>query len=134
MAMGWMASFKNIRWKVVLSVAPSIVDGARQLWNRVASKESPALKPAIPLDEKVYSRDPAISSIETQIQALELRAGKLGEDIVLSSELIDKLAEQQSQLVQAVEILRARTRALLWVCGLLCLTTVALIYLAVGPQ
>ena len=134
MAMSWMASFKNIRWKGVLSVAPSIVEGARQLWSRVASKESADPKPAIPLDEKVYSPDPAISSIETQMQALELRADKLGEDIVLSSELIDKLAEQQSQLVQAVEILRVRTRALLWVCGFLCLTTIALIYLAVGQH
>ena len=132
MAAGWIASFKTIPWTTVLSVAPSIVDGARKLWSSVARKDARIRKPSIPTDEKVYSRDPGIAAIETQLQALELRADTLGEEIVLSSEIIDKLAEQQSQLVRAVDILRVRTRALLWACVVLALAVIVLIYLVAG--
>ncbi len=127
-----MGSFKTIRWTKVLSVAPSIVDGAKKLWSSVTRKDALVQKPLIPLDEKAYSPDPAISPIEAQVHALELRAAQLGEEMVLSSGIIDKLAEQQSQLVQAVEVLRVRTRALLWLCGVLGLAVIVLIYLALS--
>lgn len=84
----------------------------------------------MPAQEKIYSPDPAISAVEKQMQALELRTAQIREEMALSSEILDKLAEQQSQLVLAVDILRMRTRALIWVCSLLGLAIVALIYLA----
>lgn len=126
MAVRWIASFKSIPWTKVLSVAPTIVDGARKLWSNVTRKDARIQKPPILLEEKVYSPDPFISVIEKQMQALELRTAQLGEEMASSSEIIDKLAEQQSQLVQAVDILRVRTRALLWVCGLLGLAIILL--------
>ena len=132
MAAGWIASFKTIPWTTVISVAPAIVDGARKLWSRVRKQDPQNRKPSEPTKDKVYSPDPAISAIEAQVQALELRAAELGEEIALTSEIIDKLAEQQSQLVQAVDILRVRTRALLWACAVLALAVVVLIALAVG--
>ncbi|MFH1602609.1 MAG: hypothetical protein ABIH03_01735 [Pseudomonadota bacterium] len=130
MAVNWIASFKHIPWTKVLTVAPSIADGARKLWSGITKKD--ALIPKPPAQEKAYSPDPVISAIEKQMQALELRAAELGKELVLSSEIIDKLAEQQSQLVQAVDVLRVRTRALIWVCGFLALDVILLIYLVVG--
>lgn len=128
MAVNWIASFKTIPWNKVLSVAPSIADGARKLWNGVAKNN--ALPERLPAPEKAYSPDPAISAIEKQMQALELRSAQIREEIALSSEILDKLAEQQSQLVQAVDILRVRTRTLLWVCSLFGLAIIVLGYLA----
>lgn len=124
MAAGWLASFKAARWTKVLGMAPSIAEGAKTLWRKVADKE----KPPLPREDKAYSSDPAISAVEKKIHALELRAEKLGEEIVLTSEIIDKLAEQHSELVRAVEILRARTRALVWACALLGLSGIALVF------
>ena len=129
MAMGWIGSFKNIPWTKVLSVAPSVVDGAKKLWGSVTTKNALIQKPLIPPEVKAYSPDPAISAIEAQMHALELRNAQIGEEIVLSSEVIDKLAEQQSQLVQAVDILRVRTRGLLWICGVLVAAIMLLLYL-----
>ena len=131
MAMRWLVSFKSISWRKVLSAAPSIADGARRYWSSVTEKGSLFPKRPVPAEEQVYSPDPSISAIEKQMQALELRTAQLGEEIILSSGLIDKLAEQQSQLVQAVDILRVRTRALLWVCGLLAIAVIVMIYLVV---
>lgn len=128
----WKTSFKAAPWAKVLSLAPSIVDGAKNLWRKVASKDAPLLEPSVPLQEKVYSADTAVAAVEKQVQALELRTAKLRDEIGLSSEIIDKLAEQQAQLVHAVDVLRARTRTLQWVSGLLAVGILVLIYLAVG--
>jgi len=132
MALGWIASFKNIPWTTVISVAPSIVDGARMLWSSVAKKDALDAKTPGAAEERTYSPDSAVSAVEKQVHLLELRVAQLREEIVLSSEIIDKLAEQQSQLVHAVDILRVRTRALLWLCVLLGLAVMVLFYLGMG--
>lgn len=131
MAIDWIGSFKTIPWTKVLSAAPTVVDSARKLWSSVGSKAAGALKPEPP-QQKAYSPDPTISSVEKQIHALGLRIDQLGGEMVLTSELIDKLAEQQSQLVQAVDVLRVRTRALLWICVLLAMAVLVLIFLVAG--
>lgn len=118
MATDWKAAFNSIRWSKVRDLAPAIVDSAARLWKSVARNKPAAVTPLLP-GAKVYSSDPAIAAVEKQIHALDMRADRLREDIVLSSEIIDKLAEQQSELVQAVEVLRARTRVLMLACVLL---------------
>lgn len=125
MATDWKAAFNSIRWSKVRDLAPAIVDSAARLWKSVASNKPAAVTPLLP-GAKVYSSDPAIAAVEKQIHALDMRADRLREDIVLSSEIIDKLAEQQSELVQAVESLRARTRALLVYCVFLAVVVIAL--------
>lgn len=130
MATRWMAAFKSIRWNKVLGMAPAIADSARKLWSSVAKSHSPAGTPQLLPAAKVYSSDPATAALEKQIHKLDLRADRLREDIVLSSEIIDKLAEQQSELVAAVDILRSRTRALTLACVLLAVATAALAALA----
>lgn len=119
MATNWKDAFKSIRWARVREVAPAIADAAAKLWKRVAGQKAPAGTPQLLPGAKVYSSDPAIAAVEKQVHALEMRAERLREDIVTSSEIIDKLAEQQSELVQAVDALRGRTRALMFACVLL---------------
>lgn len=101
-------------WKNALGLAPALVDSGRKLWERVASRRSPS-----PV------ADPA---------ALEQRIGQIESEATASFEVVraitqqhSQLADQQGELVQAVDALLARTQMLLWVCGGLALGLVALL-------
>jgi len=54
---------------------------------------------------------------------LEARTAEIARQAVTSAELVKSLAEQNAQLVRAVEILRLRTRKLVWFAGVLGLAT-----------
>ena len=123
MANPWVVAFKIIPWTKVLAVAPSIVLGARELWNSVSKKNPQAGSPAS------EPQADGGSSLEARLRGLEGQVVQLREDAVSSSELIKSLAEQNAELVEAMDILRIRTRVLLWVCGLLLLAAVVLFYL-----
>jgi len=126
MAIGWLAAFKTIPWKEVLVAAPPLVQGAKKLWSSVTRKEEP-IAPASPQSEdQAPARSEALAAIDARLAFLESRAREISEEAVSSSELIKSLAEQNSRLVQAVEILRIRTRALLWLCSALALAVVGL--------
>jgi hypothetical protein len=56
---------------------------------------------------------PAPSSPAGRLEALESQLADLRKELAASSELINSLAEQNARLVEAVGILRVRTRALL---------------------
>jgi hypothetical protein len=126
MAIGWLAAFKTIPWKEVLVAAPPIVQGARKLWSSVTRKEEPISPPSPQFDDKLSSHSEALAAIDARLALLESRTKEISDEAVSSSELIKSLAEQNSRLVQAVEILRIRTRALLWLSSVLGLAIVGL--------
>jgi len=125
-AIGWFAAFKIIPWREVVTAAPSIVQGARKLWSSVTRTEQQVSPLTVQPDEEVSSQADALSAIEARLLALESRTTEIAREAVSYSELIKSLAEQNSQLVQAVGILRLRTRVLLWFTGALGLATVGL--------
>ncbi len=102
---GWITAFKVIPWADVIAAAPAVAQGARKLWTSVRSK-GPAVAEA---------RAP--ESTESRVQALEVQVTELRKELAASSELIDSLAEQNARLVQAVGILRVRTRVLFAACA-----------------
>jgi hypothetical protein len=101
---GWMTAFKVIPWADVIAAAPVVAQGARKLWTRIRSKGPDAAEARAP------------ESTESRVQALEATVTELKKELASSSELINSLAEQNARLVQAVGILRIRTRALLAAC------------------
>jgi hypothetical protein len=107
MAISWLTAFKVIPWVDVIRAAPTVVRGARQLYSTVTN----------PTGEQGASR--AVGGTEGRLQELETRVAELKREIAASSELIAALAEQNKRLVEAVEILRVRTRALLIICAFL---------------
>ena len=118
MAIGWFAAFKKIPWTDVVSAAPSVVQGTRTLWDRVIRKGPDA--PASNSDEVRSSSDAeAASGIERRIRALEMAIAESRSEAAASAELISSLAKQNSRLVEAVEMLRIRTRYLLVFCFVL---------------
>ncbi|MBI3530121.1 MAG: hypothetical protein HY067_19415 [Betaproteobacteria bacterium] len=120
MAIPWLAAaFKAIPWKEVVTAAPSIVEGTKKLWSSVTRTEkqpSPANEQS---DESSSTHSDQLSAIEARLLALEARTAEIAHQAVTSAQLIKSLAEQNAQLVQAVEILRLRTRKLVWFTGAL---------------
>lgn len=108
MAIGWLTAFKAIPWGDVIAAAPTVAQGAKKLWGAVgkrdAGSDAGAAPGSLPADA------------EGRLRTLEAQITSLQRDNAASSELIKSLAEQNSRLVDAVEILRVRTRALLAIC------------------
>jgi len=115
MAIPWLAAaFKAIPWKEVVTAAPSIVEGTKKLWSSVSRTEQQRSPVHEPPDESSSTRSDHLSAIEARLVSIEARATQIARQAVTSAELVKSLAEQHAQLVQAVEILRIRTRKLVW--------------------
>lgn len=95
---GWITAFKVIPWAELISAAPAVVKGARQLWASVRKQDAP----------QIAGQGP-----EAGQHALEAQVEELRKELTAASELVTSLAEQNSRLVEAVAILRVRTRVLL---------------------
>ena len=99
MAVSWISAFKVIPWKDLIDSAPTVVRGATKLWGLVG-KNAPEPK------------QQAASGPAGKIEALELEVANLQEQAAKSAKLISELANHSARLVDAVEILRLRTRVL----------------------
>lgn len=99
----WIHALKVLPWKDMIDYAPTVVSGAQKLWQRVRKKN---IEPTVPADSLPQSPETII--VELQQQVAELRTQQL--DL---SNLIKELADQNQRLVQAVDVLRMRTRILL---------------------
>jgi hypothetical protein len=110
----WLAAaFKAISWRDAIAAAPVIVDATRKLWNSVARTEKRAAPDEAQSTKPAASSGDGVSAIEARVAALEAKTAEMAREAVASAELIKSLAEQSSQLVKAVEILRVRTRRLI---------------------
>lgn len=110
MAIGWMTAFKAIPWGDVIAAAPAVAQGAKKLWTTVRSRNPEA---------GIGNAGTPAGDAQSRMQELEARLSDLKRESAASSELIKSLAEQNSRLVDAVEILRVRTLALLAICFIL---------------
>ena len=102
---GWIAAFKVIPWAELIVAAPAVVRGAQKLCATVRKQEAPELS----------DQDPVARQ-----RALEAQIDELRRELTAASELVTKLAEQNSRLVSAVEILRMRTRVLFLAAVIMC--------------
>jgi hypothetical protein len=100
----WTTAFKVIPWLELMAAAPAVVQGARRLWATVKKQEAPVAE----------GQDPLAAQ-----RALETRIAELRRELTAASELVANLAEQNGRLVEAIDILRVRTRLLLIFCAIL---------------
>jgi hypothetical protein len=100
MAIGWLSVLKIVPWSDVIGNAPVVVDGARKLWNAVSGK-------AAAEERCERSRDAAEGAILTgRVDILEAKVADLHGQMLASSELIQALADQNSQLIARIEVYR----------------------------
>lgn len=100
MAIPWLTAFKLIPWRDVVENAPAVLGAAKKLWDKRGA------------GAPVQSPDSQVAALQQEVASLKA--------------LIASLAEQNKRLVDAVEILRIRTRVLMYACLALTAAAIAL--------
>jgi len=114
MAFGWITALKIIPWKDVLESAPHIVKAAKKLYAGTrANVSNPSEAPDSPTKT---SDSENLGSLDSRLPHIELKILQLRDEQESSVELIRSLAKQNERIVEAIEILRVRTKILLITC------------------
>jgi len=107
MAIAWLTVLQTVPWTEVIKNAPKVADGAKKLWSKVANQ--PAAAVPAPTVQADFSRESqTVAALAARTAALESTVSDLRKQMLASSELINALAEQNTQLIQRVEIHRKR--------------------------
>lgn len=114
MAIGWMTVLKMVPWSDVIGNAPVVADGAKKLWNAVAKKSPSPQHSAMGAPSALSPETDAIAALRAQLAMVEATTLDLHQQMLVSSELIKVLADQNTQLIERVEVNRIR---LLWLAG-----------------
>lgn len=121
MPVPWPAIFKAIPWGEVVAAAPKVLDQAKKLVaaaRRTDSRPSAGAEASVP----AQASDRAPPAIEVRLSSVEGKLEDMAREALSSAELVKSLAEQNAQLVQAVQSLSSRVRRLnLIVVALLCI-------------
>lgn len=131
MAIGWLSLLKHVPWTDVIANAPVVADGAKKLWSAAARRPPPPTEePAPEAVAQIESREAeAIAALQARVATVERDAADLRQQLLASSELINALAEQNTELVRRVETHRVRVvwlSAAVGVAGVLALAALAL--------
>ena len=110
----WVAAAKVIPWTEVIAAAPGLARGARELWQRTRKHDADATESAETSGE---------TGPDARIAALERCVADLAQEGEMRAELIARLAEQNEQLVAALERQKQRGRIAI---ALLCAAIAAL--------
>ena len=105
MAIGWLAILKAVPWAEVARKAPEIAESAKKLWGNVARK-SP--QPELEMRTVYASDDEDVSALKNRLVKVEAANAELHSQMLTTSELIKALAEQNTQLIDNVELNRKR--------------------------
>ena len=103
---GWRTALKFIPWKDVLQAAPSVLNGARQLWQGTHQGNAPI---APPVDLPNIANDP-IGNLKIRVVQLEKARYETGEQVQATTDVVQALAEQQQQLISEISKTRLRLR------------------------
>lgn len=126
MSISLLGAVKAVPWGDVIAAAPGVVQGANALWDRVAKK-----RPKGDADPPPTAA-PAGSTVDVRLVALERIVAELQKEALASSQLIRSLAEQNVQLVRAIEVLRLRSRVLLGAAVVFSVGLAASLYFALS--
>ena len=116
MAVGWMTALKLVPWGDVLEATPQILQAARRLLG--STRPTPGGTATTPT---------APASAASQIDTLQQQVLALEAEQRASAVLIQSLAEQNAQLVSAIDALRVRGQRLVIGLGVLGAVTVGLL-------
>lgn len=111
MALPWLTALKVIPWGNVIEHAPTVLKAARKLMDR--QKAGPAASPGTEVDLAGESV-PTLGELKNRLIAAQLQLNDHAQMQAQLTETVAALAEQNAQLVSAVQVLRQRTRGLMW--------------------
>ena len=123
MAAGWVAALKLVPWGDVIEATPQILQAARKLLGTTQKGNADAAAGAL---EGGTVGEPAMP-VALQLQHLRDRLAQLEREQQESAVLIQSLAEQNAQVVRAVEVLRQRQQRLTVAAGILAVACTGLL-------
>lgn len=116
MAIGWLSVLKLVPWGDVIENAPKVAQGAKKLWNTVGKKPVPGVPDTVTSTKSeqgvLGGQDAVVVALQQQVDELQLATADLHQQMLESSALIKSLAEQNTQLIQRVEVNRKRVLVL----------------------
>ncbi|KQU67204.1 MULTISPECIES: hypothetical protein [unclassified Rhizobacter] len=116
MAISWISALKVIPWGDVIEAAPGLVKGARKVFSRTQAE---------PAASQPSAGEPAESPSQ-RIERLETAVARMGEQQQAAAALLESLAEHNAKVVEAIEVLRLRSKLLIGACAVLLLAVAAL--------
>ena len=123
MAAGWVAALKLVPWGDVIEATPQILQAAKKLLGTTQKGNADAAAGAL---EGSTGGEPAMP-FALQLQHLRDRVAQLEREQQESAVLIQSLAEQNAQVVRAVEVLRQRQQRLTVAAGILAVACTGLL-------
>lgn len=110
MPLPWIAALKIIPWGDVIEHAPKVLNAARKLLDKNKQPSTP-VPAGPPLDPA--AGPPTLGELRNRlIEARQLIDQQAGAQLQMAQTL-SELAEQNARLVEAVQLLRVRTRMLI---------------------
>ena len=129
MAISWVSALKLVPWGDVIQAAPTVLKAAKGLMKKSPEQElEDAAQAAFPASAE--SQTPAANAGELALQKvaqLEARIQQLEAAQRASNQVLEKMAEQQAQLVKTVGLLRTGATRLAWACGILSVAVIGLL-------
>lgn len=115
MAIPWLVALKVIPWGDVIEHAPKVLNAARKLMDRQKAP-LPPMPTAPPLD---LGQAPSLGELKNRLLEARQLIDQQAAVQEQMAQTLAELAEQNARLVSAVDVLRKRTRILLWVAAAL---------------
>jgi len=128
MAIGWVSALKLVPWGDVIQAAPHVLKAAKGLLNKSPAKGGgdAAVAPSAPASIALPAQNAGELALQ-HVAQLEARVAQLEQAQHASAQLIEQMAEQQSQIVQTVGLLRTGATRLAWACGVLGVVVIGLL-------
>ncbi|MFZ5566480.1 MAG: hypothetical protein ACOY95_05720 [Pseudomonadota bacterium] len=108
MPIPWLTVLQAVPWGEVIRNAPKVAEGARTLWNKAAGPATSA--PPGPAS----AAPPTLAQLQDRLQASEAALAEVQAQMQSATQLIKELADQNTQLVRAIETQRRQLR---WLAG-----------------
>lgn len=108
MAIGWLTLLKAVPWVEVARKAPEVAESAKKLWNTIAKNSSKSEIEVQTDTHSFTSEEQEMDWLKERLTANEAAYAEIHKQMLASAELIKALAEQNAQLINAVELNRKR--------------------------
>jgi hypothetical protein len=119
MPLPWLTALKVIPWGNVIEHAPTVLKAARKLMDRQKAEPAPSSGAAMDLADESL---PSLGELKNRLIAAQAQLDDHAQMQAQLTETVAALAEQNAQLVSAVQVLRQRTRGLMWAMATLVLS------------
>lgn len=121
MAIPWLVALKVIPWGDVIEHAPKVLNAARKLLDQKRGEPQAEPLPTGEVIDLPGSTPPSLGELKNRLIAAQHQIDRQARAQEALAQTLAELAEQNARLVGAVEVLRTRTRLLLWVAAVMAL-------------